>query len=285
MKKIARLSLLLFFCILTGQGIYFLRDGFNPKKLTHLKTGTCSPITKEMEQILSQPFYFLGKGRQCFAFQSKDGKYVLKCPRTNIYKLPFWSRVLPAINTREKMREDKTKRRKFVFESFRLAQENLQEETGIIAAHLGTTEGSFKPISLFDPLGIKHTLPMGTTLFILQHKQPLWTPIFLKAQKQNDIEEQKRLLNALVDIVIQRARKGMLNRDRSFLRNYGFDGTRAYQIDIGDFFQLKSWEPSQAFEKAVRDSLAPVQEWLAVVNPPMLDVLNRRLETFEYDIE
>lgn len=278
MKKISRLFLIIAFCVLVGQGIYFLRDGFNPRKLARFKTTNTAPLSKEVGQILSQPFYFLGKGRQCFAFASKDGKYVLKCPRTNIYKLPFWTRVLPVASYRDKLKWDKNKRQKFVFESFRLAEEELQDETGTIAAHLGITEGISKSIAIVDPLGMRHNLPMGKTIFILQHKQPLWTPAFLKAQRCQNTEEQRRLLNALVDIVIQRAKKGMLNRDRSFLRNYGFDGTRAYQIDVGDFFQLKDWDPSQVFQKAVRDSLAPVQEWLAEVDPPMLEVLNERLE-------
>ena len=341
MKKISQLTLLILFCLLIGQGIYVARKGFNPRKLLYLENTKESCINEETKQILSQPFYFLGKGRQCFAFASKDGKYVLKCPRTNIYKIPFWARVLPVKAYREKIRADKNKRQRFVFESFRLAQEELQDVTGMIAIHLGKSEQGYcapsgfvnfggpqngadlggreeahiasiwatsdrskmghsdgrknsqnltvrstaEQLILVDSLGIRHHLPMHTTSFILQHKQPLWTPLFLKAQKNQDAGEQRRLLNALVDIIIQRAKQGTLNRDRSFLRNYGFDGVRAYQIDVGDFFQLKDWDPSQVFQKAVSDSLAPVQEWLAKIDPPMLDVLNRRLELLQGDVE
>lgn len=278
MKIIFRLFLLFICSLSIGKGLYILRDGFSPRRLAYFNSTETSAVSEETKKILSQPFYFLGRGRQCFAFESHDGKYVLKCPRTDIYKLPFWARVLPVKDYRERSLSDKAYRHQFVFNSFHLAKEELQEETGTIAIHLGKSEPTNQQIILIDSLGIKHEVPLQTTIFILQHKRTLWTPVFLEAKKNHNTNEQKRLLNALVDIVIQRAKKGILNRDRSFLRNYGFDGMKAYQIDVGDFFRLKEWDQTHVFQKAVRDTLAPVQEWLAETDPQMLDLLNARLD-------
>jgi hypothetical protein len=278
MKIFFRLILLFLFSLSFGKGIYFLRDGFSPRRLANLHPLETTTVTEETKKILSQPFRFLGRGRQCFAFASLDGKYVLKCPRTDIYKIPFWAQVLPVKGYRERCEADKAYRHGFVFNSFRIAQEKLQSETGIIAIHLGKSEPTSQQITLIDSLEIKHRVPLQTTIFILQHKRPLWTPAFLAAKKNQDIKEQKRLLNAFIDVIIQRAKKGVLNRDRSFLRNYGFDGVRAYQIDVGDFFQLKDWDQSYVYQKAVRDSLAPVQQWLAETDPPMLELIDARLK-------
>ena len=278
MKRLFFFLTLCFLSLLIGEGIYFFRKGFSPRRLQFFDLKKEVSLDKEAEKILSQPFYFLGRGRQCFAFESEDGKYVLKCPRTDIYKLPFWVRAFPFETHEKHLREDKTKRQKFVFESFRIACEELQEETGTIATHLGTSPPSKTKLTLVDALGGSHHFPLHTTLFVLQHKRDLWSPAFLKAKKNRDTAEQERLLHAFVDIVIERAKKGVLNRDRSFLRNYGFDGKKAYQIDVGDFFHIPNMTREDVFQKSVRDSLDPVQEWLAKIDPQMLEVLNRRIE-------
>ncbi len=278
MRKLFALSLLISLSLLVGEGLYLLRDGFSPRRLQTLPSQTLCSIDDQTKEILSQRFYFLGKGRQCFAFSSEDGKYVLKTPRTNIYKLPFWARALPVTATREKLRADKTYRRNFVFESFRLAHEELKNETGTMVLHLGKSAPSKETLTLIDPLGVSHHFPMDSTIFILQHKHPLWTHEFLKAKDSLDTAEQTRLLNALVDCIIERSRKGCFTRDRSFLRNYGFDGVKAYQIDIGDLYKRKDLDPNWAFYKSVHDTLAPVQEWLANIDPPMLELLNERLQ-------
>ena len=281
MHILFRITLLLIVCLSLGKGIYFLREGFNPRKIKTFSLAKISPIDEETQTILSQRFYFLGKGRQCFAFVSEDGKYVLKCPRTNIYQIPFWAKSLVSKKGQEEIRIDKMERQNFVFESFRIASEELKKETGVIATHLGESPSTKKKITLVDTLGVTHQIPLDTTIFILQHKRPLWTPKFLEATKNGTLKEQERILDALINIMVKRASHFVLSRDRSFLRNYGFDGTEAYQIDVGDFFQRQDWDHRKVFHKSIRDSLDPVQDWLSKVNPPMLAYLNGKIDSLE----
>lgn len=275
-----------FFCIislfalslLVGQGIYFLREGFNPRRLQRYDLTNTTSLSPEIKQVLSQRFFYLGRGRQSFAFASEDGKYVLKFPRTDIYKIPFWTRALPLTSYRKRAKAEKKRRQQFVFESFRIAIEELKEETGIIAVHLGKSEPSDEQLHLIDVLGFHYHFPVQTTHFILQHRKQLWTPLFLEAVKNNDRPEKERLLNAFVDVVIQRAKKGVLNKDRSFLRNYGFDGEKAYQIDVGDFFHTNQSDWRYLTEKCAHDTMSPVQEWLATIDPEMLPLVKARLD-------
>lgn len=267
MKKLIPLYLICAFSALLGQGVYFFRDGFSLKRLHAEPTTLCS-IDEETKKILSQPFHYLGRGRQCFAFASQDEKYVLKCVRADKFKVPFWMQLFPKLY---QAKHDKIARKKrLVFESFRIAKEELSELTGTIALHLGKSEKTEQMITISDPLGIRHQLPLDSTIFILQYKRPLWS----KAFRDSSENEKQQLVDAFVDLVIARAQKGILNRDPNFLPNYGFEGGKTFQIDIGDFRR----DPNFVYHKALRDSLSPLQSWLAKTDPPMLNYLNARLE-------
>jgi hypothetical protein len=246
--------LLILASLAIGQGLYIAREGFNPRKLHCFHKEEGPPLSSEMQEILSQPFTFLGKGRQCFAFASQDGKYVLKCPRTNIFETPFW-------HTRKE-----SMRKQFVFESFRLAAEELQEETGVILFHRGGGSGV---LTLIDRLGCCYKFPIDQTVFVLQHRFPLWTPAYLKAC------DKRPLLQGLVDLVAKRASHGIVNRDGSFLKNYAWDGEKVYQIDVGDFFRL-DWAQEDILHKALEDTLSPVCKWLPEEEATLLRALMQK---------
>jgi hypothetical protein len=278
MKILLRIIAIFALTFFLGETLYFLRKGFSPRRVQHLPTQQNAFLDEETKKILDQPFYFLGKGRQSFAFASKDGKHVLKLPRTYIFKTPFWVRAFPFLSSyRKRLENGKEKRLQFLFDSIKIAQEDLQEETGVIAIHLGESEPTNQTITLVDSLNITHRLPLDSTIFILQHKQPLWTSFFLAAKQKNNKQEKQKIVTAFVDILIEKAKKGIANKDESFLRNYGFDGEKIYHIDIGDFYKLNKRYPDPVFQKTIRDSLSPVRSWLSKTDPEMVSFLDERI--------
>ncbi|NGX54131.1 MAG: hypothetical protein K1000chlam4_00856, partial [Chlamydiae bacterium] len=64
----------------------YLADGFAPSKiqsdLTHDQRWEIPSLSDEEREsllhLLDQPFTYLGKGSQCFVFESNDGEVVLK---------------------------------------------------------------------------------------------------------------------------------------------------------------------------------------------------------------
>lgn len=278
MKKVVLLVFILLFCAATGQGLYHLKKGFSCRRIHSLGMAASQSWGKEVDEILTQPFYYVGRGRQCFAFASSDGQYILKFPRTDIYKIPLWARVLPFSSYRQTIEMERQCRESFVLGSFALAFDHLKEQTGVIALHIGQSQEKGKILNLVDALGCKHRLPLEKVSFVLQHKHPIWSKAFSDALQANDRARAEKILNALLLIVAERAQKGILNRDRSFLRNYGFDGERAYQIDVGSFFCKPELSPDAIYQKSIRDSLDPVQEWLAQKDPDMKLYLDQRLK-------
>lgn len=277
MKKVILLLFLIAFSLTVGKVIHYWNDGFSARRIYTIGHDVSSTLDSETDQILSQPFHYLGRGRQCFAFESDDGRYVLKFPRTDIYRTPFWVRALPVTNYRKNLEADHAYRRQFILTSFNLSYHELRDQTGLIALHLGQTEPTTKKLTVYDKRGYKHILPLESTSFVLQHKHPILMKVFTTALENNERDKAKRILDAFIQIVTHRAQKGILNRDRSFLRNYGFDGEKAYQIDVGSFFCKPELSPAATYQKSIRDSMDPVQEWLAKTDPEMLAYLNEKL--------
>ncbi len=286
MRKIITLTLLLFSSLTIGQGLHTIRYGFTPRRIQNAPNVHLH-LTEETKQILSKPFKYLGRGRQCFAFVSSDDRYVLKILRTDIYYPSFWMRVFP-FPFAQKMQQNRLSRFAFIKKSFTLASSELKNQTGTMELHLGELKHphfSITPanaktteLTLIDATGYTYHLPLETTSFALQSKHPIWSKEFLKAVQNKELEKAKTILESLLKNIVERGEKGILNKDRSFLRNYGFDGKTTYQIDLGSFFVNPTLDPSFACQKSVYDSLDPIQGWLSEVAPDLLTYFHAKTE-------
>jgi hypothetical protein len=67
-------------------------DGFSPAIIGEPLLSRDDPcVNTEVKAIFFQPFRYLGKGRQCFVFESQDGQTVLKFFNQNYLKMPWYS--------------------------------------------------------------------------------------------------------------------------------------------------------------------------------------------------
>ncbi len=277
-KKLSLVFALTLFSLLVGQTLHHLKDGFSLRRIPSLDYQITQDWDEEADLALQQTFRYLGRGRQCFAFESEDGKYVLKFPRTDIYKTPFWARLLPIASYRAQLEKTHQARKQFVLDSFALAFDELKNQTGLLAIHLGQSHSTGKKLTIVDAAGCKCQIPLEKAPFVLQYKKPLFMKALSAALEKGQRKEAEKILDALVYNIRERAKKGILNRDRSFLRNYGYEEGKVYQIDVGSFFRSRDLSPSASYQKSLLDSLAPVQEWLAENAPQMVDYLNHRLQ-------
>jgi hypothetical protein len=263
--KWVRLVVLALFCLGVGKGLYFFREGFTLRRIQGWDRGLSVSFDEEADRALSQRYYYLGRGRQCFAFESEDQRYVLKFPRTDTHRLAFWQRVLPGGGEKQVL---KTAARKRVQESLELAYEELKNPSALVAIHLGPTAETGRMLELRDSLGMRHRVPLERSSFVLQYKKPILMTAFLDALKQGDRALARKILAAFVEAVRERGERQISYRDERFIDNYGFDGKRAYHIDIGSYYKGPS--PLQSSE----DTLRPVRKWLAQVDPQMIEVLD-----------
>jgi len=268
--------MLILFCAGVGKCWYWIKEGFTIARVQGWE-GKMGDLywNKMADEIVKQEFHSIGRGRQCYAFESEDGKYVIKIPRRDRYNLPFWLRALDlkALDSyREHRRVARFNCGRGLIESFHIAFADLKEETGIIA--MWVPKMDVRELHIRDKLGRSYHLPFGKVGFILQHKKRLFRDVFAEAHKKGTVDQ---VFKGLMDLVEKRARKGILNKDGSFLRNFGFDENGAYQIDVGSFYKEAQLSDRDAYDKSIRNTMAPIREWAERINPDYLRMIDEKI--------
>jgi hypothetical protein len=280
MRKLTCLFGIIFFCATVGKTWHWAKDGFSIVRTKVWENGLSETLGEEAVRALEQPFHYLARGHQCYAFESEDGQFVIKLPRTDRYRLPFWLRSinLPILaNYREKIRTDLSRRETFILESFRIAYEELRGQTALLAMHLQISENLGKTVVIFDRLGRSYQLPLHQTAFILQRKKAILMNVFQEALQCGERATAEQMLDAFLEVIAERAKHGILNKDPSFLKNFGFGDAVAFQIDIGSFYRKEGIVGQDAYEKSIRETTGPVRDWLAKQDPEMLKILDQKL--------
>ncbi len=192
-----------------------------------------------IEPLLDQPFYYLGHGAQVYAFASEDNQTVLKFYRHNRACHPLHPiRFLIPGRLKEDMIMTHNKRqgkRIKDFNSYKLAADNLAQETGLLYAHLNKSDHIEKKVVLFDKIGVRHTLDLNKYEFILQKKASLVYPSLEKWIANGDTLKAKKALSQLVSLLRSRSEKGIFDKDPNLKTNFGFVGETPIQIDIGRY--------------------------------------------------
>src|ERR1700733_951950 len=83
----------------------------------------------QIKEILGSRFKFLGEGAQAFAFESQDGKYVLKFFKMRRFSPSTTDYLCPHVVRR------RLKNLRWVFNGYKIAYENFRQDTGLVFIH------------------------------------------------------------------------------------------------------------------------------------------------------
>ncbi|HSW72458.1 MAG TPA: hypothetical protein VLG44_03505, partial [Chlamydiales bacterium] len=213
------------------------------------------------------PFYFLGRGQQVYAFESSDGKHVIKFLRMPKYHPPFWTK-LPLLPAGLAAKGAKvTKRRESFWKSCQrsvlLAMSELKNETGLIFCHLEQTDDMQKFITIYDRLGVEHLIDLDRYTFILQRKMEPIAPFLLRLYKKNDREGIERTLSSFQEAISNRVNKKIRNKNRNCMRNMGLLDGKVQEFDVGEL----KFDPQIDSNREMRKSTEQLKEWLEVNMP------------------
>lgn len=224
-------------------GFAFYRvDGFSAAKIHgSCLEGGVEPISSQV--LLNQPFRYLAKGRQCFAFVSEDGKTVIKF--LNYDRFSF------------------TKRRRDRFQttlsSLQLAWEFLREETGLLYLHL-QRGGALPSIELIDRGHRRHRIDLNQVVFVLQKRA---TPI----QEEFERRGIEPSIDALLSIVRKRCEQGITDDDYDLWINFGFVEDRLILFDPGRLSLSDALKTPEGIAKEIRIATKRLRKWLLAKHP------------------
>jgi hypothetical protein len=221
-----------------------------------------------ISHLLNQPYRYFGNGNQCYAFISEDGqtilkffKYVDNAPPAWIAKVPFLNKFKPFSLKRISKISWKRDRD---FQGYQLAYDRFREETGLLALHLSPTENTYPTITLYDKLGIIHSLDLNNTPFILQKRATLIYEQFLTWLQAGDIDKVRHGIDHLISLCAKRISKEIFDDDVHFYSNFGFIGEIPIQIDPGHF--ISGLSPASELETLTLE----LKEWFAKNYPPLV---------------
>ncbi len=236
---------------------------------------------KGLQLALAQPFRYLGKGTQFYAFESADGKYVLKFLKHKHLHPWKWLESVPLPSFLRRISKAKIQRRKErvqrLFSSCKLAYDEMSAETGYLFIHLNRTPALEMQVTLIDPLGLKHVIELDQHEYVVQKKAVLVKEAFACAQSEAEV---RHLVDLLIEALTHRADMGIIDRDRAFVQNIAFDsgGSRALFIDPGQF--CKASEPlTKEIRKAeMKKRLGNLRMWTETHFPQYVPVVDDYLK-------
>ncbi|MFA5250609.1 MAG: hypothetical protein WC371_04315 [Parachlamydiales bacterium] len=265
--------LAIFTCVALVLGLVlgwtFLTRGFKVSKVIY---PYCSDVfyknrfekgEKATLEVLSQPFVFLGKGCQIYAFESLDGKYVLKLVKLHRYRIPFYKRFLSGFfQNRLLSAEIKQKKRlEATFAHYRLAMERLPKETALLYAHFDPSCRIGLPAFLTDRLGRNFEIDLNQTFFLIQKKAVNFKDKLLLLQQEGDFAKTSFFLDLVVGHLKQRMAYGVFDNDHpGYARNLGFVQNEAISIDVGNF-RLKEKPSAEDLQKEYFSCLKQLLHW------------------------
>lgn len=249
-----------------------LTEGFSLSKIqSDLPFSTDWVVKNPPEEVtagyLSQNFFYLGRGSQCYVFESEDKQVVLKFFRHSRYRLPKITRLFttPAFVAaiQKQKREAKEQKLKSLFQSCKLAYEELQEESGLAYLHLNQTHHLGKTVVLYDKLKRAYPIQIDDYTFILQKQGEQIYPYLAKLLKKGKQLEAQKALASLTTILASRLAKGIKDQDAVVEKNSGFLAGRAFFLDIGSF----SKEPIPDRDRELWKDTRKLQAWLQKHDP------------------
>lgn len=281
MKKVRFIALVLSGCWLLHGFCTSQTDGFSLSQIVGQlqppqRSGSLPP---NVNTILHQPFFYLGKGAQAYAFVSQDGQFVLKFlrqSRGSHFLEPIRFLLPPPL--KERLDQTIAKRRtKFQkgLASYTIGATLLAQETGTLYFQLAPSRSRESQVVLVDKLGIRHWVPLDHTSFALQKKaEPIYSTLE-KWVEQGEIEKAKQGLSHLVALLKTRIELGIDDKNPDLATNFGFIDTDAIQFDMGRFSIRKE-------EGSVRDELIRITDslldWLDAVAPDLANHLQDEIE-------
>lgn len=253
---------------------YALTDDFRLSNITYPVpyeknweiAGSSPEEKKHLKQILDQPFYYLGKGAQSYAFVSKDDKYVLKFFKFKHLRPSLFVDALPSVGLLKRYKEKQIarKERKLfgVFRSYKLAYDVEKNESGLIFIQLNSEDNPKRYATIIDKIGFKRVIDLHNYPFILQIKGETLRVVVNDLLKKGNIAEVEKRLGQMLELYAGEYRRGIYDHDHGVMQNTGFIGDRPFHLDVGKLMREEKMR-DQIYAKQDAEVVAgKINEWV-----------------------
>jgi hypothetical protein len=236
---------------------------------------------KELDPIFNQPYHYLGKGRQSYAFESQDGLYVIKFFKYQRYRMLPWLRHFPPLPAVVQYREERLQQKWSLLNTFicswKIAFENLKEESALLFVHLNKTQHLNKKLTLIDKIGFRHQINLDEMEFCVQRKAQLICSRILELKEAGDIEGAKDLIDRLQARFISEYERGVGDYDHTLMQNTGVVDGSPIHIDVGQFKINEELKNPELWHQELFTKNYKFMIWMRKEHPELAIYLESRL--------
>jgi hypothetical protein len=291
-KNVSRLLFLsLFVLSLYGLGrlYFYVTAGFSVANITSDFTfqpqWEVRPLLEaeqvEFARAVDQPYYYLGKGCQSYVFASQDGEYVIKFFKYQRYRLQPWFAYFPPLPAIVKYRQEKLEKKwkkldGFV-QSWKVAFENLKEETGLVFVHLNKTNHLRKQLTIYDKLGQSHSVDLDQMEFCIQRRARLLCETLLDYKNKGNLAGAQQLIHDLLNLIVSEYARGLADNDHALMQNTGVAKGKPVHIDVGQFVFNEAVKQPAVFHQELFTKTYKFKLWLRDHYPELAEYLEAEL--------
>ena len=236
---------------------------------------------EEVQDILSQDFNYLGSGAQCYALLSSDGKYVLKFFKMKHLIPKKWLKLIPLPGL-EKYRFNKIHKRilrqQELFASYKMAYDELKEESGLVYIHLNKSKDLHIHVKLYDRMRNCYVANLDDYEFVLQKKTQLVRDRITALMQRGKREEALEAMHTLLSQVVVQCKKGFVDRDSGISHNYGFVGDQVVHFDTGRIIKDENAKNPAFYQREILRVGQKLKSWLAIHYPILLPDLEEVID-------
>lgn len=199
-------------------------------------------------------FRYLGKGRQCFVFESSDGQTVLKFFNQKYLQMPWYSFLF-----KEKEGAKRALRRHFYENSYEIAFKEFGEE--ILCLHLNPSEG-LPQVTLVDRASRQFSIDLNLVPFVWQRKGEPICEALEKIYQKKGIEGLCREIDQFLAVISQRIAKNIADADTDVKHNWGYIDGRLFHLDPGRLYYDSKLQEPERLKQEWNNGTRGLYKWL-----------------------
>lgn len=255
---------------------YERTDGFSLHKIEAPQLIAFSPpLSPENRDALSQPYYYLGKGRQCFVFASEDGKTVLKFFNKNYLMEPWYTQILPKKWKADQIAK-RAERRDYYFHSYAIAKELFDEE--ILHLHLGESSEALPTIPVIDKASRLLYVDLNQTPFVLQKKGTPFYEALNNAFVKDGLPGLENLIDQFIATIAHQIEKQIADADHDVEHNWGVVDGKIFHLDPGRLYVDDQLSHTERVQKEWWSTTHRFRRWLLNHYPETVPYLDANIE-------
>lgn len=195
---------------------------------------------RELNDIFSQSFTYLDRGKQSFVFISSDGYYVLKFFDTyRVQEHPWWLFCQSPKKCSKKYER--------VLEGYRIAYDDDRLYAGVTYLQTGPVDLILPSIAVVDRFGFTHQIDLSSVPFAIQRAAVPTRDVISLLLDQGKVSDAKEKLREIVDMYVDEYSRGLYDRDHNFMYNTGFVENHPIRIDVGRLRRDERMKDPQVF--------------------------------------